>query len=323
MMRVFKDLINLPALKNTVLTVGTFDGVHHGHQKLIQRLNNRAKDIDGESLIVTFHPHPRIVVQTEPNIQLLNTIDEKIELLTQYGVQNLVIVAFNRNFSNQSPEKYINDFLVRNFSPKIIVIGYNHQFGKNRAGNINLLNEYAKTNAYSVEEISKQQIEDMSVSSTKIRQYLTKGQIEKANELLGHPYTLKGIVIKGEQIGATIGFPTANLQIEEPAKLIPNEGIYAVLVKRNETLKQGMLYIGNRPTLQGKNRSIEVNIFDFKDDLYGETLKIYFIKKIREDQYFVSIEKMIEAMHQDKIEALDVLNKYAGKQTLLNQLFEH
>lgn len=309
-MRVFRALTNLPSLKNTVLTVGTFDGVHRGHQKLIQRLNDRATEIGGESLIVTFHPHPRIVVQTEPNIQLLNTIDEKIELLTQYGVQNLVIVAFNRNFSNQTPKKYINDFLVRNFSPKIIVIGYNHQFGKNRAGNINLLNEYAPANGYSVEEISKQQVEDMSVSSTKIRQYLNDGDVSKANDLLGHPYTIQGIVVKGEQIGATIGFPTANLQIEEPTKLIPNEGIYAVLVKRNEVLKQGMLYIGNRPTLNGKNRSIEVNIFDFKDDLYGEALKIYFIKKTREDKHFESIEKMTQAIHQDKIEVQNVLNTY-------------
>lgn len=309
-MRVFRALTNLPSLKNTVLTVGTFDGVHRGHQKLIQRLNDRATEIGGESLIVTFHPHPRIVVQTEPNIQLLNTIDEKVELLTQYGVQNLVIVAFNRNFSNQTPKKYINDFLVRNFSPKIIVIGYNHQFGKNRAGNIHLLNEYASANGYAVEEISKQQVEDMSVSSTKIRQYLNDGDVSKANDLLGHPYTIQGIVVKGEQIGATIGFPTANLQIEEPTKLIPNEGIYAVLVKRNEMLKQGMLYIGNRPTLNGKNRSIEVNIFDFNDDLYGEALKIYFIKKTREDKHFESIEKMTQAIHQDKIEVQNVLNTH-------------
>jgi len=302
-MRVFRDLNNLPSLKNTVLTVGTFDGVHQGHQKLIQRLNDRAREIDGESLIITFHPHPRIVVQTEPNLQLLNTIDEKIELLTQYGVQNLVIVAFNRNFSNQTPEKYINDFLVRNFSPKIIVIGYNHKFGKNRAGDIDLLNDHAMPNGFTVEEISKQQVEDISVSSTKIRTCLNSGDVTKARELLGHPYTLQGIVVKGEQLGATIGFPTANLQVEEPTKLIPNEGIYAVFVKRNDIVKKGMLYIGNRPTLHGKK-----NIFDFKDDLYGEPLKVYFIKKTREDQYFESIEKMTQAMHQDKIEVQNVLN---------------
>jgi len=309
-MRVFRKLDNLPNLKNTVLTVGTFDGVHKGHQKLIQRLNNRAKEIGGESLIVTFHPHPRIVVQTEPNLQLLNTIDEKIELLTKYGVQNLVIVAFNRNFSNQTPEKYVNDFLVRNFSPTIIVIGYNHRFGKNRGGNIDLLNALAGSNGYTVEEISKQQVEDISVSSTKIRTFLNNGVVSKAHELLGHPYTLQGIVIKGEQLGATIGFPTANLQVEEPNKLIPNEGIYAVFVKRGNTIKKGMLYIGNRPTLNGKNQSIEVNIFDFKEDIYGESLKLYFIKKTREDQYFESVEKMTKVMQQDKIDVLKVLDTH-------------
>jgi len=312
-MQVFRDIHNLPQLQNTVLTVGTFDGVHKGHQKLIQRLNKRAVEIGGESLIVTFHPHPRIVVQTEPDLQLLNTIDEKIELLTKYGVQNLVIVAFNRNFSNQSPENYINNFLVRNFRPKIIVIGYNHQFGKNRAGNVDLLNTYAKSQNYVVEEISKQQVEDIAVSSTKIRQYLNEGAIAKANELLRHPYNINGIVIKGQQLGATIGFPTANLQIEEPNKLIPNEGIYAVFVERKQKIEQGMLYIGNRPTLNGKDRSIEVNIFDFEDNLYGEALKIHFIQKTRADKHFETIEKMTQAMHQDKIEVQTVLDNCAFK----------
>lgn len=314
-MLVFRDIHNLPQLQKTVLTVGTFDGVHKGHQKLIQRLNNRATEIGGESLIVTFHPHPRIVVQTEPDIQLLNTVDEKIDLLTKYGVQNLVIVAFNRNFSNQSPENYINNFLVRNFNPKIIVIGYNHQFGKNRVGNVDLLNTYAESQNYTVEEISKQQVEDLAVSSTKIRQYLNKGEVAKANDLLGHSYTIEGIVVKGQQLGATIGFPTANLQIEEQSKLIPNEGIYAVFVERNQKIKQGMLYIGNRPTLNGKDRSIEVNIFDFDDNLYGESLKIHFIQKTRADKHFESIEKMTQAMQQDKIEVQAVLNACSFKPT--------
>jgi len=306
-MQVYRDLQQLPEFSNTVLTVGTFDGVHKGHQKLIAQLNESAEAIGGESLIITFHPHPRVVVQTEPDIQLLNTIDEKITLLRQYKVQNLAIVTFNRHFSNQSPEEYINDFLVRNFSPKIIVIGYNHRFGKNRAGDIDMLNAYAAEHAYQVEEISKHQIDDLAVSSTKIRNFVKEGAIEKANELLGHPYTLKGIVVKGQQLGATIGFPTANLQIDEATKLIPNEGIYAVFTERNNSLKKGMLYIGNRPTINGKDRSIEVNIFDFDDDLYGETLKIYLIRKTRADQHFESIEKMTLAMHQDKIEVDAVL----------------
>lgn len=309
-MRLYKDLTELPVFNNTTLTVGTFDGVHKGHQKLIQRLNQKASAIDGESLIITFHPHPRAVVKTEPEIKLINTIEEKIVLLEKYGIQNLVIVPFNRTFSNQSPQDYIKNFLIDNFSPKVIIIGYNHKFGKDRGGDIHLLKKEGQHLGFEVEEIAEHEVQDISVSSTKIRKYLLNGAIEMANNLSGHSFTLTGTVIKGQQLGSKIGFPTANLHIADLTKIIPIAGIYAVLVQTNNEQFKGMLYIGNRPTLSGTNRSIEVNIFNFDKNIYGEQLSLQLIKKTREDKTFSSIQEMTTAIEQDKVEVEKVLEKY-------------
>lgn len=309
-MRLFKDLNELPNFNNTTLTVGTFDGVHKGHQKLIQRLNQKAADINGESLIITFHPHPRAVVKTEPEIKLINTIEEKIFLLEKYGIQNLVIAPFNRTFSNQSPLEYIENFLIKNFNPKVIIIGYNHKFGKDRAGDIHLLKKQGQQLGFEIEEIAKHEVQDISVSSTKIRNHLLKGEIELANTLSGHYFCLKGTVVKGQQLGSKIGFPTANLHIADASKIIPSAGIYAVLVQTaNEQLK-GMLYIGNRPTLSGTDRSIEVNIFDFNKNIYGEQLSLQLIKKTRADKAFSSIQEMTTAIELDKLEVQKVLGEY-------------
>jgi len=309
-LRLHKNLNELPAFVNTALTVGTFDGVHKGHQKLIQRLNQKATTIGGQSLIITFHPHPRSVVKTEPNIQLINTIEEKVELLKKYGIQNLVIVPFNRTFSNQSPKEYIENFLIKNFNPKVIIIGYNHKFGKDRAGDINLLKKQSEYLGFEIEEIEAHEIEDISVSSTKIRKHLLSGKIELANNLMGHNYTLCGTVVKGQQFGNKIGFPTANLNIANPNKIIPAAGIYATLVTTNKQQFKGMLYIGNRPTLLGKNQSIEVNIFNFDKNIYGEQLTLQPIKKTRNDKTFSSIQEMTTAIEQDKIEVEKVLEKF-------------
>jgi len=309
-LRLHKNLNELPAFVNTALTVGTFDGVHKGHQKLIQRLNQKATTIGGQSLIITFHPHPRSVVKTEPNIQLINTIEEKVELLKKYGIQNLVIVPFNRTFSNQSPKEYIENFLIKNFNPKVIIIGYNHKFGKDRAGDINLLKKQSEYLGFEIEEIEAHEIEDISVSSTKIRKHLLSGKIELANNLMGHNYTLCGTVVKGQQFGNKIGFPTANLNIANPNKIIPAAGIYATLVTTNNQQFKGMLYIGNRPTLLGKNQSIEVNIFNFDKNIYGEQLTLQPIKKTRNDKAFSSIQEMTTAIEQDKIEVEKVLEKF-------------
>jgi len=309
-LRLFKNLNDLPNFNNTALTVGTFDGVHKGHQKLIQRLNQKATDLNGESLIITFHPHPRSVVKTEPEIKLINTIEEKIILLDKYGIQNLVIVPFNRTFSNQSPQKYIENFLIKNFNPKVIIIGYNHKFGKNRAGDIHFLKQQGQQLGFEIEEIAEHEVQDISVSSTKIRNHLLKGEIDLANNLLGHYFSLKGTVIKGQQLGSKIGFPTANLHIADASKIIPDAGIYAVLVQTaNEQLK-GMLYIGNRPTLSGTNRSIEVNIFDFDKNIYGEQLSLQLIKKTRADKAFSSIQEMTAAIELDKVAVEKVLKDY-------------
>lgn len=309
-MHLYKDLNNLPKFNNTALTVGTFDGVHKGHQKLIERLNKKALAINGESLIITFHPHPRAVVKTEPEIKLINTIEEKVALLEKFGIQNLVVVPFNRTFSNQSPYEYIENFLIKNFNPKVIIIGYNHKFGKDREGNIHLLKTESKKLGFEVEEIAKHEVQDISVSSTKIRKHLLNGEIELANNLSGHSFTLTGTVVKGQQLGSKIGFPTANLHINDLAKIIPSAGIYAVLVKTASTQFKGMLYIGIRPTLPGTDRSIEVNIFDFNKNIYGEQLTLQLVKKTREDKTFASIQEMTAAIEQDKIEVEKVLENY-------------
>jgi len=309
-LRLYKDLNKLPEFKNTALTVGTFDGVHKGHQKLIQRLNERAETINGESLIITFHPHPRVVVKTEPEIKLINTIEEKVALLKKFGNQNLVVVPFNRTFSNQSPQEYIENFLIKNFNPKVIIIGYNHKFGKDRAGDIHLLKKEGKHFEFEVEEIAKHEVQDISVSSTKIRNHLLNGEIEQVNNLSGHYFTLTGTVIKGQQLGSKIGFPTANLHIANLKKIVPGAGIYAVLVQSGNQQFKGMLYIGNRPTLSGANRSIEVNIFNFNRNIYGEQLTLQLLKKTRDDKAFSSIQAMTAAIQQDRIEVEKVLANY-------------
>jgi riboflavin kinase/FMN adenylyltransferase len=312
-MRVFRDLNNLPAFQNSVLTIGTFDGVHKGHQKLIARINQLANEINGESIIVTFHPHPRIVIQPQDkSLRLLNTIEEKIALLEKYGVNNLVVVPFSRDFSEQSAEDYIRNFLVKNFHPKNIVIGYDHKFGKDRIGDYHLLENMKDDLGYSMEEISKETLDDIGISSTKIRNALQEGDVKLANDLLGHNYTLSGMVVRGLQNGRKLGFPTANLQVSDEYKLIPKTGIYAVRVhyKRLQDMAEsdkvtepfsGMLSIGYNPTFEGKDETIEVNILDFDREIYGEQLTLEFIDYLRDEKKFASVEDLIEAIKNDEL----------------------
>ncbi|MEZ4884449.1 MAG: bifunctional riboflavin kinase/FAD synthetase [Chitinophagales bacterium] len=298
-MRVFRNLNNLPTFKNAVITIGTYDGVHIGHQSILKRINDLAKDIGGESILVTFHPHPRMIVN-DKKVELLSTLEEKCDLLANYEVDNVVVVPFTRNFSQQSPQEYIEDFLVKNFQPKKIVIGYNHRFGKNRAGDLQLLRQMGEVLHFEVEEISKQLVEDNSVSSTKIRDALEKGDVETAVYLLGHPYLLEGIVVKGNQLGRKIGFPTANLSVDSEYKLIPENGVYAVKVKVRDTWHKGMLNIGLRPTVAGDSKTIEVNIFDFNEDIYGEMIVLDFQHRIRAEQKFVNLDALIRQLKKDK-----------------------
>ncbi len=308
-MRVLSDLTNLPEFKNSVLTIGTFDGVHLGHQKLIERISELAQLSKGESIIITFHPHPRIVINPEDkSLRLLNTIEEKIKLLEKYGVDNLVIVPFSRDFSEQSAKDYVANFLVNYFHPKHIVIGYDHKFGRNREGDYKLLEKMKTPFGYLMEEIPKKTLDDLDVSSTKIRNALQQGEVKLANELLGHNYTITGTVVRGLQNGRKLGFPTANLRVNDEYKLIPRTGIYAVKVYLEKTVHHGMLSIGYNPTFEGKEQTIEVNIFDFDKDIYGVPLTLEFIDFLRKEQKFRTVEKLITAMKHDEIRSRQILN---------------
>jgi len=306
MMRVFKGLDNLPPFKNPVLTIGTFDGVHLGHAKIIERLRKKAIEVDGESIIITFDPHPRFVVAPNSTpIELLSTSQEKIKALQALHVDNVVIVPFTKAFSDISAEAYIRDFIVSNFHPHTIIIGYDHHFGKNRQGNYQLLESVKATYGFQLEEIPVQEIEHIAVSSTKIRAALHIGDIKKANELAGKYYTLEGVVIHGEKRGRLIGFPTANVHVGDAHKLIPANGVYAVKAHLKETVYKAMLNIGVRPTVSSSNhRSIEVNIIDFDQDIYDETLRIEFVDKLRDETKFNGIDELIAQLTIDKQDAL-------------------
>lgn len=306
MMRVFRGLDNLPPFKNPVLTIGTFDGVHLGHAKIIERLRKKAIEVDGESIIITFDPHPRFVVAPNSTpIELLSTSQEKIKALQALHVDNVVIVPFTKAFSDISAEAYIRDFIVSNFHPHTIIIGYDHHFGKNRQGNYQLLESVKATYGFQLEEIPVQEIEHIAVSSTKIRAALHIGDIKKANELAGKYYTLEGVVIHGEKRGRLIGFPTANVHVGDAHKLIPANGVYAVKAYLKETAYKAMLNIGVRPTISSSNhRSIEVNIIDFDQDIYDETLRIEFVDKLRDEIKFNGIDELIAQLTIDKQDAL-------------------
>ncbi len=317
-MRIFRELNQLPKFKNAVLTIGSFDGVHSGHQKILQRVSQIAANHDGESVLITFHPHPRFVLAPDSTrLRLLSTIDEKIDLLKKYNIDNLVIVPFDASFYEQSPEDYILDFLVEKFQPHTIVIGYDHKFGKDRAGNIQLLQQFSKEKGFNIEQIQKQEIEDIAVSSTKVRKALEAGEVKKAAKLLQHPFSINGKVVHGERIGHTIGFPTANLDLGDPHKLIPPIGIYAVWVFHKGQKYGGMLYIGNRPTIKDHNNkiSIEVNLFEFSGDLYDKNLKVDFVEHIREDVSFAGLDALRLQLAKDEISARKILGLEKKKST--------
>lgn len=306
-MKIHRSLNALPSFQNSIITIGTYDGVHLGHQKIIKRINELAKDLKGESAIITFYPHPRIVINNDYKLELITTMEEKSELLRHYGIQHLCIVPFNREFSNMTAEAYIDNFLVHYFQPKKIVIGYNHKFGRDRSGDIDLLRAKSKVLGFEVEEISEHELSNIKISSTDIRKYISRGEIIQANDLLGHSFQISGTVVKGKQLGRALGYPTANLHIAETHKLLPKEGIYAVKVHRAKDIHLGMLYIGYRPTIDGKDRSIEVNIFDFDEDIYGERLKIELVEKIRDDMKLDGLEALKEQIDTDKRDALRIL----------------
>lgn len=310
-MNVYKDLNSLPNFRNAVITIGSFDGVHKGHQIILERVKELAQKVAGESVVITFHPHPRLVVYPkDTSLRLINTIDEKIALLERYGIDNVVIVPFTIAFSQQSADEYIEKFLLEKFNPSRIVIGYDHRFGLNRQGDINYLKHYSQQANFEIDEIAPQQIDEITVSSTKIRSAIQAGKVGQAAKLLGHHFMLTGTVVKGQQIGKTIGFPTANIKPPSIHKLLPKEGIYATFVHHQGRRYQGMLYIGTRPTLpEFENKTIEVNIFDFNQQIYGETLTLELIEFVREDAKFDSLEELQAALARDKISTTNILEK--------------
>jgi len=310
-MTVYTDIQNLPIFNNAVITIGTFDGVHFGHQQILSLMKSAAKQVNGETVIITFHPHPRkIIGANKAPIYLLNTLDEKINLLEKYRIDHLVIIPFTEKFAQQSAEDYIADFLVNTFHPHTIIIGHDHRFGKDRIGDFQLLEDKAFEFGYQVKEIPGYMLNDVTISSTKIREALLNGDIEKAHDLLSYDYYFTGKIVKGNQLGRTIGYPTANIQMMDENKLIPCNGVYSVLVS-NENLKinqlGGMMNIGYRPTVDGNERTIEVNLFNFDQSIYDETLTITLKKYLRSEEKFSGINKLKIQLEKDKQAALNSL----------------
>ncbi len=313
-MKIYRHIREFKTLSSPVVTIGTFDGVHIGHQKIIARLKEIARQIGGETVILTFFPHPRMILHPEDSsLKMLTTMHEKSALLEEAGVDHLIITPFTRDFSNLEPQEYIEDILVRQIGTKQMVIGYDHRFGKDRRGGLQELQQLGPAYGFDVEEIPEQDIDDVAVSSTRIRQALLDGDIRTANEFLGYTFHLRGKVIKGDRIGRTLGYPTANLFVEESYKLIPANGIYAVTARLQDEPSgtageiKGMGYIGNRPTINGMTRNIEVNLFDFGEEIYGQTLRVDFRHFIREDIRFNGLEELKIQLGKDETSARQLL----------------
>ncbi|MBS9525215.1 bifunctional riboflavin kinase/FAD synthetase [Litoribacter alkaliphilus] len=306
-MRIYEGLDNLPEIKNAVVTSGTFDGVHLGHQKILSRIREIADQVQGETVLITFWPHPRLVLYpNEHNLRLLSTFEEKSKLLRQFGLDHLVTIPFTKAFSQLTSEEFIQKVLIEKLKTKKLVIGYDHRFGKNREGGFEHLKENIDKYGFKLEEISREDIDQVGISSTKIRKALEEGRIETANEFLGRPYELNGIVIKGQQIGRSIGFPTANIHTPNDYKLIPSDGAYAVTASVRENQYEGMLNIGNRPTVDGQSKTVEVNLFGFSDNLYDERISINFIHYLRPEKKFANLEALKAQLKEDKKSAEDI-----------------
>ena len=306
-MKITHSIFNFTPKTKTIVTIGTFDGVHFGHQKIIENLVAEAKKENKESVVLTFFPHPRMVLQKDASIELINTIKERAERLAKTGLDHLIIHPFDKEFSRLTALDFVRNVLVNQLDVHKLVIGYDHHFGKNREGNIEQLTEYAHLFDFTVEEIPAQDIDSVSVSSTKIRKALQEGKLKTANKYLGYNFSLTGKVVRGNQLGGKIGFPTANIQIEENYKLIPKEGVYVVKAIHNEEKLYGMMNIGNRPTVNGDNRTIEVNFFDFDENLYSQQITIELLFYLREEEKFNSVEELQLQLKKDKENTLSYL----------------
>ena len=307
-MQIHRDIANLPQYKNAVITIGTFDGVHLGHRQIIDNLKKEAATANGESVIITFHPHPRKVVSSViTGVRLINTLSERIELLEKTGIDHLVIVPFTDYFANQTAEEYIQDFLVEKFKPHTIIIGYDHRFGKERSGDYKLMEEKALVYKYRLKEIPEHILNAIKVSSTNIRNAILHSNIEEANNFLGYNFFFTGEVFHGDKIGRTIGYPTANLKSTDDEKIALGDGIYAVYATVEGKTYKGMMSIGFRPTVNGKVRVTEVNIFDFDKEIYGQRIRVIVKKYLRSEVKFNGLEELKEQLHKDKENSLAYL----------------
>lgn len=302
-MKFFNSFDSLEHIPNPVLTIGTFDGVHIGHQKIIQQLNNEAKKLNGQSVLLTFYPHPRMVLNpTNHGLKLLQTQEEKLSKLNKYGLENIIVIPFTQEFANLSAEEFVKKYLVEKLKVKKLVIGYDHQFGKNREGGIEFLNSICDKYNFTVNEIPAQEINEVNISSTRIRKAIEEGDVTIANRYLGDAFTISGTVVRGEQLGRKIGFPTANILIDDETKIIPSSGVYAVKasVEKGEEI-QAMMNIGTRPTVsEALKTTIEVNLFDFNEDIYTKQIEISILSKIRDEQKFENIEALISQLKNDE-----------------------
>ncbi len=311
-LQVHYNIAQLPFFNNAVITIGTFDGVHKGHKHILNQLKAEARQISGETVIITFHPHPRKIVGHSHTVQLLNTLEEKKELLAKEGIDHLVVIPFDEAFAAQSAEAYIRGFLVKRIHPHTIIIGYDHRFGKSREGDYRMLEKFGGELGFTVKEISEKVLDEVAVSSTRIRNALREGAVEQANALLGYDYFFEGRVVEGNKLGRTIGYPTANIETGNPEKLIPGNGVYAVAVIAGDQYLKGMMNIGFRPTVDGSKVVIEVNIFDFDQDIYNTVIRVYVKHFLRKEQKFSGLDALKAQLAQDRETALQQFRQQDG-----------
>ena len=308
-MKIFNNIQSYSSEKESILTIGTFDGVHIGHNKILTKLVEESKKNNLSSLIMTFFPHPRIVLQKSEEIKMIDTMDEKIHLFEKTGVDNLIIQPFDENFSKIRAKEFVEEILVKKLKIKHIIIGYDHRFGKDREASVEDLKKFGLNYMFTVEEIAAQEIHSIAISSTKIRNAILKGEIKKCNEYLGRNFMLTGKVVHGDGLGKKINFPTANIQIKEPYKIIPKNGVYLAKTIFNSNIYFGMMNIGVRPTIGGKNKSLEVYFFNFKNNIYDKTISIEIINKIRDEEKFSSIDELKTQLKKDEQFCLKLINK--------------
>ena len=312
-MKIFHSINEFHSDKKTIVTIGTFDGVHLGHAAILKKLTQNTQNETFESTVLTFFPHPRMVLQGKSDLKLLNTINEKIELLEKIGIDNLIIHPFDEKFAELNAEAFVSTILVDHLRVQKIIIGYDHRFGKNRTANIDDLISFGAQYGFEVEQISAQEIDEISISSTKIRTALEEGDIQLANEYLGYSYFLSGTVVKGKQLGRTIGFPTANISLEEDYKLVPQNGVYVVRAEIDGKTIYGMMNIGFNPTVQGKQKTIEVHLFDFDTDIYNRKIQVGILQRIRSEKKFESIELLTKQLEEDRSFSRNYLQNLENK----------